>query len=73
MTTLVIPKSKIMTYKTKSLLYFFSFVIAATAYYMVEQHEDFNAQLKSKEVAESHFDEDLELQEPGQDLLDKMQ
>ena len=57
-----------MTYKTKSLLYFFSFVIAATAYYLVEQHEAFTNQMQS-EVAETHFEDDYELTETSQDEI----
>ncbi|MEM9077537.1 MAG: hypothetical protein AAGC43_10875 [Bacteroidota bacterium] len=58
-----------MTYKTKSLLYFFSFVIAATAYYLVEQHEAFTNQMQSSEVAETHFEDDYELTKTSQDKI----
>nr|WP_298997536.1 hypothetical protein [uncultured Allomuricauda sp.] len=62
-----------MTYKTKSLLYFFSFVIAATAYYLVEQHEAFSNQMQSTEMAETHFDDDYELKESASNSIEKAQ
>ncbi|PRX56030.1 hypothetical protein [Flagellimonas meridianipacifica] len=55
-----------MTYKTKSLLYFFSFVVAATAYYLVEQHQEFTNQMQSTEMAETHFEDSSELIENPQ-------
>ena len=62
-----------MTYKTKSLLYFFSFIIAATAYYLVEQHEAFTNQMQSTEVAETQFEDDYEISETSQEQIDKEQ
>ena len=62
-----------MTYKTKSLLYFFSFVIAATAYYLVEQHQAYTHQIQSAEVAETHFEDDYELSETSQDQINEAQ
>ncbi|MEM9363479.1 MAG: hypothetical protein AAGA43_12630 [Bacteroidota bacterium] len=62
-----------MTYKTKSLLYFFSFVIAATAYYIVERHQEYTNQIQSTEVAETHFEDDFELPETSQEQINEAQ
>ena len=62
-----------MTYKTKSLLYFFSFVIAATAYYLVEQHQEFTNQIQSSEVVETQFEDDYELTETSQNKIEEAQ
>ena len=62
-----------MTYKTKSLLYFFSFVIVATAYYLVEQHQEFTNQIQSEEMAETHFEDDYELTETSQNKIEEAQ
>ncbi|MEM9868642.1 MAG: hypothetical protein AAF765_13195 [Bacteroidota bacterium] len=51
-----------MTYKTKSLLYFFCFLITATAYYVVEQYEDYNNQIQSAAIAETFFDGNMDLE-----------
>lgn len=44
-----------MTYKFKSLVYFSCFVIASMIYYVVEQHDDFQNQLNSKNYAEVEY------------------
>lgn len=44
-----------MTYKFKSLIYFSCFVIASVIYYVVEQHDDFEAQLNSKSYVEIEY------------------
>ncbi|WP_435623346.1 hypothetical protein [Flagellimonas sp.] len=62
-----------MTYKTKSLLYFFSFVIAATSYYLVEQHKAFTNQMQSAEIVETQFEDDYEISETSQEQIDKEQ
>lgn len=51
------PKSHIMNYKTKSLLYFCGFVAASALYYVVEQHDNFQEHLNSKSYVETQFED----------------
>ncbi|MDF0709106.1 MAG: hypothetical protein VX772_02880 [Bacteroidota bacterium] len=44
-----------MTYKTKSLIYFFCFVAAATLYYVVDKHDEFQDHLNSETYVETNF------------------
>lgn len=46
-----------MNYKTKSLIYFSCFVVAATSYYLIEQHDEFQNQLNSQNYVETHFED----------------
>lgn len=46
-----------MTYKTKSLVYFFCFVLAATAYHITDQYQKFQEHISSKEIANTTFEE----------------
>ncbi len=62
-----------MTYKTKSLLYFLCFLAASTGYYLIEQHQDFSTQLQSSEVAETHFEDDFELEETSDKEIENRQ
>lgn len=49
------PNPIVMTYKFKSLVYFSCFVIASVIYYVVEQHDNFQNQLNSKNYAEVEY------------------
>nr|WP_299388034.1 hypothetical protein [Allomuricauda sp.] len=57
-----------MTYKIKSLIYFFCFLAASSIYYVVEQHEEFQKQLHAKELAETEFDDSMDHENPKKDL-----
>lgn len=58
-----------MSYKIKSLLYFSCFVIAATIYYVAEQHDNFQDRLTSKDFVEVEYQDELdsESQDKGSD------
>ncbi|MCL6267832.1 hypothetical protein [Flagellimonas myxillae] len=49
-----------MTYKIKSLIYFICFLTASSIYYVVEQHEEFQQQLRAKELVKTEFEDNLE-------------
>nr|WP_299344618.1 hypothetical protein [Allomuricauda sp.] len=58
-----------MTYKTKSIIYFFCFVFAATAYHITDQYQDFQNQISSQEVTETSFEETSEYDEVSEEEL----
>lgn len=56
--TLVIPNLNIMSYKTKSLVYFSCFVLAATALHFMNESEISQESQQTTEFAETQFEED---------------
>ena len=64
---LVIPNLNIMTYKIKSLLYFSCFMLASLAYYLVDQHDEFQEQMANKSYVEADFHDADTLDEPKED------
>ncbi|TAI48141.1 hypothetical protein [Flagellimonas allohymeniacidonis] len=61
-----------MTYKTKSLIYFFCFVFAATAYHVLEQYEAYKQQFPSQELAETSYAEDSDYGKTSKEDLAKL-
>ncbi|MEC7263260.1 MAG: hypothetical protein VXW38_05935 [Bacteroidota bacterium] len=56
-----------MTYKIKSLLYFSCFMLASLAYYVVDQHDQFQEQMVDKSYVEADFHDTQNLEEPEED------
>ncbi|NDV44152.1 hypothetical protein [Flagellimonas sediminis] len=56
-----------MTYKIKSLLYFSCFMLASLAYYLVDQHDEFQEQMANKSYVEADFHDADTLDEPKED------
>ncbi|TXN38371.1 hypothetical protein FVB32_08770 [Flagellimonas hymeniacidonis] len=62
-----------MTYKIKSLIYFSCFLIAAFAYNVVEQREEFQNKMQSQEVSKTEFEDQVVLEELQEENADKQE
>lgn len=60
-----------MNYKTKSLIYFSCFVAAATSYYLIEQHNEFQNQINSQNYVETHFEDTDEFADDSEKNLEE--
>ncbi|PWL40460.1 hypothetical protein DKG77_06525 [Flagellimonas aquimarina] len=60
-----------MTYKIKSLIYLSCFVVAAFIYNGIQQEDEFQAQLKSKEFVEADFEDANKQEKSKENLLEK--